>query len=358
VFSPNSISHADERRQKDKTYHSNYSGVSIDMSTGKYEAFIRQGGKKRYLGYYALAADAALASDVCMEQLELPSSSNFANEAEYNNARAWESRERRINVPYVDIKEYLESKVNQIVSKINSQDHSNDASPAVTDINELASLAHEEVVVSVAKVAADNNVQMSGVGDNEKTFGVAANRLDNDEKMTGNTRLIIPTPKTESECDDVKAVIRAFGIDKSKLIQLTPDQCKNLRFPMGCPVWWSWDTKTDAGRSIMNEGKVNAIYFDAFSRDLLYEIAPKQQSATVITAESELAFAPTCPISVSPYPNLNKSEQDGTSRFNGTVLLSKKLDLDKDWIYTVTIENELGIQVVDSVPSSNVTYRP
>ena len=138
-----------EKKQKDKTYHSNYTGVSLDKRCGNYAAYILHGKKRRHVGKYALAADAALACDVCLQQLGLTFTSNFANEAEYNNASSWESRERRMNVPYIDIVDHLESKVNQVVANINSQNNSEiaeekDASPAASDINEVESLPQDE----------------------------------------------------------------------------------------------------------------------------------------------------------------------------------------------------------------------
>jgi hypothetical protein len=52
----------------------------------------------------------------------------------------------------------------------------------------------------------------------------------------------------------------------SKLMLLTSDKCKNLRFPVNTPIWWE---ETDACGGSFNEGIIKAAYFDVSYQDLL-----------------------------------------------------------------------------------------
>lgn len=73
--------------------------VSLNKACGKYEAYVC--AQKKYgLGQHVLAADAAWTADMCSTELGYSTKTlNFANEAEYTDARNNEMKERRVNVP-------------------------------------------------------------------------------------------------------------------------------------------------------------------------------------------------------------------------------------------------------------------
>lgn len=115
----------------------------------------------------------------------------------------------------------------------------------------------------------------------------------------------------------------------------------------------------------MNEGKVNAIYFDATSRNVLYDVASQFHAGPILMSANDLAYAPLCPVFVSS--SLNKPESESahdvlSKGIKGTVLLSQKVHSklstgDNKWMYTVTIEDAHCMKIVQNIPSCNVTYR-
>jgi hypothetical protein len=87
---------------------SQYKGVHLNKKTGTYQCKITLKSQRCYLGSYDLETDAAWAYDECLCQLRsLPV--NFANKAEYHNARKQEAKERGIAVPCSEIKAYVQS---------------------------------------------------------------------------------------------------------------------------------------------------------------------------------------------------------------------------------------------------------
>ena len=94
--------------------------VSHKKRSGKYEAFFRVNSKRHYLGAYELAADAAWAQDLCLQQLDLPSKEpNFKTTTQYYTVRKKEAKDRGINILSPSkIQEYLTSKVSDAVSAI------------------------------------------------------------------------------------------------------------------------------------------------------------------------------------------------------------------------------------------------
>jgi hypothetical protein len=160
-------------------------------------------------------------------------------------------------------------------------------------------------------------------------------------------------------------VSSSLGSRKSKLILLTCDQTKSLRFPVGTSVWW--EVESDDLVGTYNEGVTEAVYFDVSSRDLLYEVTSKQLTEPVLVSEKDLAYAPPCPVFVSPHLSESgfESAEDlldkGTTLLKGKVLLCKKLhpqsSNDKFWSYSVMIQNEGSIQVHENIPSTNVVHQ-
>lgn len=146
------------------------------------------------------------------------------------------------------------------------------------------------------------------------------------------------------------------------LISLNTDQCKNLPFPISTLVWW------ESAENGLNEGKVNAVYFDTKSRGLLYDVASRHHSEPVLLSSEVLSYAPSSSVFISPnlHKRGNESAHDlltkGAILLKGNVLLAKKLDNGhsnghKVWVYTVSIEYGDGIQMVENIPSCNITFR-
>lgn len=142
------------------------------------------------------------------------------------------------------------------------------------------------------------------------------------------------------------------GFDKQ--ILLTADQCENLPFPLGTSVWWE-------ANNGLNEGRIKAVYFDTMSRDLRYAVASEEHSRSILMFSKDLAYAPLTPVYVSP-TNSSSSARDfldkGFNLLKGSVLLSSKIDVgnmrDGNWMYTVAIENECDMRMIDSC---DVIYR-
>jgi hypothetical protein len=135
-------SHLPEANYNNHSATHNYTCVSFDKRTGKYEAYV-QVEKKRSLGRYLLAADAALAHDQCARCLGISSAMNFPSLIEYSNVRKKESKERNINVPRSEIQSYLRSKVNNVVSAVaTSNELIDDNSGGIFEVEE------EDTVVS------------------------------------------------------------------------------------------------------------------------------------------------------------------------------------------------------------------
>ena len=119
----------------------------------------------------------------------------------------------------------------------------------------------------------------------------------------------------------------------------------------------------------MNEGKVNSIYFDPTSRNILYDVTSQCHSRPILMPAKELAYAPSCPVFVSSALSESGSESahemlsKGGNLIKGTVLLSKKRHSennfigDNTWMYMVTIEHANVMRIVQNIPSCNVTYR-
>lgn len=144
------------------------------------------------------------------------------------------------------------------------------------------------------------------------------------------------------------------GFDTSELILLTSDQCENLPFPLGTSIWWEAENG-------LNEGRIKAVYFNTKSRDLRYAVTSEEHVTSILMSAKHLAYAPLTPVYVSP-PHSSESVPDlhdkGVNLLKGSVLLSRKIDVgnmrDENWIYTVVIENECGMRIIDSF---NVVYR-
>lgn len=81
---------------------------------------------------YILAADAALARDVCSDQLGISSPSNFPQQAEYDNARANEIKERGMEVSSEEVMSYLNDMVRKVVSTV-AEKEEDDLSEASSD---------------------------------------------------------------------------------------------------------------------------------------------------------------------------------------------------------------------------------
>ena len=103
------------------------------------------------------------------------------------------------------------------------------------------------------------------------------------------------------------------------------------------------------------------------SRDLLYAVAPKQQSQSILIAEEDLVYAPSSSLLVSPFfgEPVSDSVHDlfdkGVHLFRGRVLLCSKLEhvghttREKNWVYTGMIEYEDVIQIYENIPSGHVS---
>jgi hypothetical protein len=99
-----------------KDYSSTYNGVSCNNREKKFKATIHSKKSDYYLGYYALAADAAFAYDKFSQQLGLTSRKrNFTSLSEYSVARKQESEERGVNVPHSEVVAYMNAMTNKAV---------------------------------------------------------------------------------------------------------------------------------------------------------------------------------------------------------------------------------------------------
>lgn len=74
--------------------------------------------KQYSLGHYALAADAALARDRCLQQLGKSVAPNFASNIAYAEAREKEMKNRGINVLSENVLMKISSRVNAVSSKV------------------------------------------------------------------------------------------------------------------------------------------------------------------------------------------------------------------------------------------------
>lgn len=110
--------------KQDRDYSVAYTGVSFRRKFKDYEAHIYYQksssiGKKQSVGRYTLACDAALARDVCAQQLGITfPPNNFATEIDYNTARDRELEQRKINLPQREVMTHLSSKVSMAINVV------------------------------------------------------------------------------------------------------------------------------------------------------------------------------------------------------------------------------------------------
>jgi hypothetical protein len=141
----------------------------------------------------------------------------------------------------------------------------------------------------------------------------------------------------------------------SKLVLLNPDETENLRFPPDTVVWWNASKKEHTYR----EGTVGAVFFDYTSQELLYGVKCKEE--VIFSEENDLGFAPPCPISLTPVFgtefqfDCNEFDQGRDLSLIGNALLCKRVG--GDWVYTVSVEDQGSIKLLENVPSCYVSYR-
>ena len=100
-------------------YSSLYTGVSYFKRDRKCQASFYINNKQFRIGKYELAADAAWAHDLCLQQLDVSSKEpNFKTTVQYHIARKKEAKDRGINTSQSDIQEYLHSKLANAVSAV------------------------------------------------------------------------------------------------------------------------------------------------------------------------------------------------------------------------------------------------
>jgi hypothetical protein len=279
----------------------------------------RIAGKQYFFGECWLAADAALLLDNCVWKV-LGIKVNFNTKSEYMKSRAKESNERRVEVSRDDISEYITKKVNDFTSKVNNK------------------VARKE--------------KGCKFNDESKENSPASKREDS----SGN--LNFESPNTNAVPGS--SVPRNLSPERLKLISLSSDQTKSLDFPIGTPVWFQLDDENDG--ETYNEGEIAAVYLDLTSRDLVYEVTPKVQTTSIIRlTEKDLAFAPQCPLLVSPhlgryeYMTVQDLLDEGEKLLEGKALFCEKVK--GAWFYTVAVSRETGLKVYKNIPSSNVTCR-
>eukprot|EP00956_Cyclotella_meneghiniana_P003968 scaffold4781_cov73-Cyclotella_meneghiniana.AAC.3 len=276
-----------------KIYASKYNGVYFDKSSSKYLARVYHGKKDHYLGRYQLGADAAFTHDECARVVnDKGLSTNFATEDEYEAARADESEKRGIDVSRIDVSSLIKDQVDKFASAVGKSSRETDAiqfsSVSQVTSNGFAAPIESQTVASNATIK-------------EKHFSTQ----------------VIP--------------------NKAKLILLTPDQIKNLRYPTSTTIWWN--EGSNASDEIYKDGTVSSIFFDMNSRDLLYEVLPRNQTESVFFLEHDIAYAPPSPVLVSPDFGESNSQSardlinQGEDLLKGNLLLSKRVG--QDWVYTV-----------------------
>lgn len=141
----------------------------------------------------------------------------------------------------------------------------------------------------------------------------------------------------------------------SKLVLLNPDETENLRFPPDTVVWWNASKKEHTYR----EGTVGAVFFDCTSQELLYGV--KCKGEVIFSVENDLGFAPPCPIFLTPVFGTkfqfgcNEIDQGPDLLLIGNALLCKRVG--GDWVYTVSVEDQGSIKLLENVPSCYVSYR-
>jgi hypothetical protein len=144
---------------------------------------------------------------------------------------------------------------------------------------------------------------------------------------------------------------------RSKLVMLNSEQTQNLRFPSGTPVWWFVGTDGD-GIGMYSDGTVGSVYFEVTSRDLLYEVYCGNEP--IFFAETDLGYAPHCPIVISRCFINDGSARDlldqGGDLLQGSVLLCKRVG--ETWVYSASVRDEAGnMKLLEDIESNNVVYR-
>ena len=95
-----------------------FNGVSFRTNDAKFMAYVKAADKKRYLGGYQLAADAAFAVDKCKDKIKKSDSRrNFACLEEYFGARNQEVKDSGLELDAVGTFESLKSRVEGYIAK-------------------------------------------------------------------------------------------------------------------------------------------------------------------------------------------------------------------------------------------------
>ena len=329
-------------------FASKYNSVYLDKANTKYVAKVYHRKKHHYLGRYELGADAAFAHDECARVLnDNGLSINFATEAEYEAARADELEKRGIDLSRNDVASLIKDQVDKFASAVEKSSHKTHA--ILSSRLVLCSFRHahfwliEMCIYSIYlhtckfSLKSVSQVTSDGFAAPIESQTVVSNVTIKGKQFS---EQIIP--------------------NTTKLILLTLDQIKNLRYPTNTTIWWN--EGSNASDETYKEGTVIAIFFDMNSRDLLYEVLPKNQSESVFFSEHDIAYAPPSLVLVSPdYEDSDpQSARDlinqGEEMLKGKLLLSKRGT--KDWSYTVNITDGSGaIKLLEGVPSKCVALQ-
>ncbi|KAL7489261.1 hypothetical protein ACHAW6_014833 [Cyclotella cf. meneghiniana] len=165
------------------------------------------------------------------------------------------------------------------------------------------------------------------------------------------------TPTRVLASSSPKSPLNRPIVFESELIAYSTEQASKLSYPVGCPVWYTYngDVSSDSILSKVRHGKVNSVAMNVATRSFVYKIekanADEGEAVTVdLVLEDNIAYAVSCPVRVTM--------EDGV--FDGEVICPADLKdfTGNDKRYSVMLVKRGNIlRIEHDVSSQQIKYR-
>mmetsp|Transcript_14836 Transcript_14836/g.21058 ORF Transcript_14836/g.21058 Transcript_14836/m.21058 type:complete len:455 (-) Transcript_14836:10-1374(-) len=136
------------------------------------------------------------------------------------------------------------------------------------------------------------------------------------------------------------------------VIRFNADQCNNLSFPIGCPVWYNFAANqgTTLKRGVVKSAALR-------SSQLVYEVTYSDDNENVITdvvEDKQIGFGATCPVEISS----SQSDDDNVSLEGEIVLCTPSPTNSSKFVYSAMIFLDGSrIRYENGIEEERVKYR-
>jgi len=141
-------------------------------------------------------------------------------------------------------------------------------------------------------------------------------------------------------------------------MRFTAEQCSQLKFPVGCPVWFNLGDVGVKEASTSQHPKRGVVSGAEWNNKIFYEVTHADKSSSIIITEEveddKLGFGATCPITILP----DNVDAD-TDPLEGECVVSPSTTNPNTFVYTAMIflDGKSKVRYESGIEEKRVVYR-